>query len=196
MNFKIFIIALALVLAGCGKESQPTTPQGTKPSKLEEERQRNMEIANSAPVEEQKTQLFLYGEKSEGNVNPVLEKNKEYSCMTIEVKFVKNGTVVNQMPAPQNTQPVKYRHDGNSLNAWYENGASVALNQAALVKSERVSDQGKFYDVMTFGKTTTSMANRVDFIREVGGGAGLIMEIIRFSDNGFSSYGEYLGRCS
>jgi hypothetical protein len=84
MNSKFFIIAIFLFVVGCGKEAQPpaqppaqVSAPTPKLSKLEEERQRNMAIANSAPVEKQEAQLFVKSVEVAPPMAPATQKSVE-----------------------------------------------------------------------------------------------------------------------
>jgi hypothetical protein len=114
----IFFVISALMIAGCDvktsapietKPSQTAQEKSKKPiSKLEEERQRNMELANSSPVEQQQKQVVI--KDSELNSQAQIEKNRLEAEAADELKKQKAAKPIAQEPKELDQTPANCKN--------------------------------------------------------------------------------------
>jgi hypothetical protein len=160
----IFLALSAILLAGCdvkipasidAKPAQASQANPKQPiSKLDEERQRNMELANSSPVEQQQKQLVIKDSElnsvNQSTSNEVLPDNKVVTCQDYSMSFIdKDGnTLSTQKLGPSRAPDVALSNAYNImisnkvLKAAYPNqsNSDIAFNGAMFVKDTSNKD--------------------------------------------------------
>ena len=131
------------------------------------------------------------------NIQPPIVVGIELKCMTIKMDFFNGKSLTTNKP-PANTKPVFYKFDGKNLSAVYklQNSPSVAGNGAKYIGTKTVIDTNRKFITSQF-ELKNNMHHTIEFFYEPSSKiSNKINMVHRFSDNNFSTYGEYLSSCT